>query len=60
MASNQVTILSTTALKTAFDALGPACESETGYRLRLTFGPSLQLEKRLARHRAAVDQNSCW
>jgi molybdate transport system substrate-binding protein len=46
--SHQVEVLSTTALKTAFDALGPACESETGYRLRLTFGPSLQLQKRLA------------
>jgi len=53
VASNQVTVLSTTALKTAFDALGPACESETGYRLRLTFGPSLQLEKRLADGEAA-------
>jgi molybdate transport system substrate-binding protein len=53
VASNQVTVLSTTALKTAFDALGPVCESETGYRLRLTFGPSLQLEKRLADGEAA-------
>jgi molybdate transport system substrate-binding protein len=44
----EVTVLSTTAMKTAFEELGPAFERETGYRLKLTFGPSLQLEKRLA------------
>ena len=43
----QVTVLSTTAMKTAFEALAPAFEQETGYALELTFGPSLQLEKRL-------------
>ena len=43
-----VIVLSTTAMKTAFEELGPAFERETGYRLELTFGPSLQLEKRLA------------
>ncbi len=35
-------------MKTAFEELGPALERETGHRLKLTFGPSLQLEKRLA------------
>jgi molybdate transport system substrate-binding protein len=35
-------------MKTAFEELGPAFERETDYRLKLTFGPSLQLEKRLA------------
>jgi ABC-type molybdate transport system substrate-binding protein len=35
-------------MKTAFEELGPAFERETGHRLKLTFGPSLQLEKRLA------------
>jgi molybdate transport system substrate-binding protein len=44
----EVTVLSTTAMKTAFEELGPAFERETGYKLKLTFGPSLQLEKRLA------------
>src|SRR5215472_16435963 len=45
---SEVTVLSTTAMKTAFEELGPAFERETGYGLKLTFGPSLQLEKRLA------------
>ncbi len=44
----EVTVLSTTAMKTAFEEFGPVFERETGYRLKLTFGPSLQLEKRLA------------
>jgi molybdate transport system substrate-binding protein len=35
-------------MKTAFEELGPAFERETDYKLKLTFGPSLQLEKRLA------------
>jgi molybdate transport system substrate-binding protein len=43
-----VTVLSTTAMKTAFEELGPAFEREMGYGLKLAFGPSLQLEKRLA------------
>ncbi|MFY9896370.1 MAG: substrate-binding domain-containing protein [Xanthobacteraceae bacterium] len=45
---SEVMVLSTTAMKTAFEELGPAFERETGHRLKLTFGPSLQLEKRLA------------
>jgi molybdate transport system substrate-binding protein len=49
----EVSVLSTTAMKTAFDQLGPAFERETGYRLNLSFGPSLQLEKRLAEGEAA-------
>jgi molybdate transport system substrate-binding protein len=40
-------------MKTAFEELGPAFERETGHRLKLTFGPSLQLEKRLAEGEAA-------
>jgi molybdate transport system substrate-binding protein len=35
-------------MKTVFEELGPVLERETGYRLQLTLGPSLQLEKRLA------------
>ena len=45
---SQVAVLSTTAMKTAFDELGPAFERDAGYPLELVFGPSLQLEKRLA------------
>jgi len=45
---SEVRVLSTTALKTTFEALRPAFERETGYGLNLAFGPSLQLEKRLA------------
>ena len=44
----EVSVLATTAMKTAFEELGPGFERESGHRLRLTFGPSLQLEKRLA------------
>jgi molybdate transport system substrate-binding protein len=50
---HEVIVLSTTAMKTAFEDLGPAFERETGYRLKLTFGPSLQLEKRLAEGESA-------
>lgn len=45
---SEVVVLSTTAMKTAFEALAPVFERETGYALRLAFGPSLQLENRLA------------
>ncbi len=47
-AEGEVSIVATTAFKTAYDAFGPAVEQETGYRPKLTFGPSLQLETRLA------------
>jgi molybdate transport system substrate-binding protein len=43
----EVSVLGTTAMKTAFEELGPVFERETGYTLKLAFGPSLQLEKRL-------------
>ena len=49
----EVVVLSTTAMKTAFEELGPAFERESGYRLKLTFGPSLQLEKQLAEGESA-------
>ena len=49
----EVIVLSTTAMKMAFEELGPAFERERGYRLKLTFGPSLQLEKRLAEGESA-------
>jgi molybdate transport system substrate-binding protein len=47
LSGGEVSVLSTTAMKTAFEELGPAFERETGYRLKVGFGPSLQLEKRL-------------
>jgi molybdate transport system substrate-binding protein len=50
---NALTVLSTTAMKTSFEALAPAFEREAGYRLAVTFGPSSQLEKRLAEGEAA-------
>ena len=50
---NALTVLSTTAMKTSFEALAPAFEREAGYRLAVAFGPSSQLEKRLAEGEAA-------
>ncbi len=44
---SDVTVLATTAMKTSFDELAPQFERAGGHRLTLTFGPSLQLEKRL-------------
>jgi molybdate transport system substrate-binding protein len=48
LSQGEVTVLCTTAMKTAFEELGPGFEQETRYTLKLAFGPSLQLEKRLA------------
>lgn len=48
-----LTVLSTTAMKTAFEELAPQFERANGYRLDVTFGPSLQLEKRLGDGEAA-------
>lgn len=44
---SDVTVLATTAMKTSFDELAAQFERASGHRLTLTFGPSLQLEKRL-------------
>jgi molybdate transport system substrate-binding protein len=49
----EVKVLSTTAMKTVFDELAPQFERETGNRLSVAFGPSLQLEKRLGEGEAA-------
>jgi molybdate transport system substrate-binding protein len=43
----EVAVSSTTAMKTAFEELAPAFERQTGYRLAVNLGPSLQIEKRL-------------
>jgi len=48
-----IKVLSTTAMKTVFDELAPQFELETGNRLTVGFGPSLQLEKRLGEGEAA-------
>ena len=50
---NELTVLSTTAMKTSFEQLAPAFEREAGYRFAVAFGPSSQLEKRLAEGEAA-------
>jgi molybdate transport system substrate-binding protein len=43
----EVSVLATTAMKTALEELGPAFERAKGHRLALGFGPSLQLERRV-------------
>jgi molybdate transport system substrate-binding protein len=48
-----IKVLSTTAMKTVFEELAPAFERETGNRLAVTLGPSMQLEKRLNEGAAA-------
>jgi molybdate transport system substrate-binding protein len=50
---NDVTVLATTAMKTSFDELAAQFERASGHRLALTFGPSLQLEKRLGENETA-------
>jgi molybdate transport system substrate-binding protein len=40
-------VLSTTAMKTVFEALAPSFERATGNRLAVVLGPSLRLEKQL-------------
>jgi molybdate transport system substrate-binding protein len=46
-ASIEIKVLSTTAMKMVFEALAPGFERETGNRLAVSLGPSLQLEKRI-------------
>jgi molybdate transport system substrate-binding protein len=53
MAKIDVTVLSTTAMKTVFEELSPVFERDTGYGLSVSLGPSLQLESRLAGGEAA-------
>jgi molybdate transport system substrate-binding protein len=49
----EIKILSTTAMKTVFEALAPDLARATGHRLAVTLGPSLRLEKQLAEGEAA-------
>ena len=53
MAGEDIKVLSTTALKTVFEALTADFERATGNRLTVEFGPSLQLETRLGDDEAA-------
>jgi molybdate transport system substrate-binding protein len=49
----EIKVLSTTAMKTVFEALAGDFEHATGNRLAVTLGPSLQLEKQLGDGEAA-------
>jgi molybdate transport system substrate-binding protein len=51
---NELKVLSTTAMKIVFEELAPAFERANGYRLAVTLGPSLQLERRLLEGEAAA------
>jgi molybdate transport system substrate-binding protein len=44
----EVKVLITTAMKAAIDELGPAFETAAGHTLRITYGPSGALAKRIA------------
>jgi molybdate transport system substrate-binding protein len=46
--ANELAVLSTTAMKTAFEELAPAFEQQTGDRLNIALGPSSQIERRVA------------
>ncbi len=49
----EMKVLSTTAMKCVFDTLAPEFERASGNRLRVSLGPSAQLEKRLSDGEAA-------
>ena len=53
MAPTEIKVLSTTAMKTVFEALAGDFERATGNRLNVTLGPSLRLEKQLGDGEAA-------
>src|SRR5262245_11352736 len=44
----EVKVLITTAMKAAIDELGPGFEKASGHTLRITYGPSGALAKRIA------------
>jgi molybdate transport system substrate-binding protein len=48
-----IKVLSTTAMKMVFEELSPSFERESGHRLTVNLGPSLQLEKRVSEGEAA-------
>jgi len=49
----EIKVVSTTAMKTVFEALAPAFERATGNRIAVELGPSLRLEKELGEGKAA-------
>jgi molybdate transport system substrate-binding protein len=51
--TSELKVLSTTAMKTVFDELSPLFANSTGMRVTAAFGPSVQIEKRLADGEAA-------
>jgi molybdate transport system substrate-binding protein len=53
LTETDVKVLATTAMKTVFEELAPQFEAATGHRLTANFGPSVQIEKRLAEGEAA-------
>ena len=53
MAPTEIKVLSTTAMKTVFEALAGGFAQATGNRLNVTLGPSLRLEKQLGDGEAA-------
>ncbi|MGB6538228.1 MAG: substrate-binding domain-containing protein [Xanthobacteraceae bacterium] len=50
---SDVKVLATTAMKTVFEELLPQFQAATGKRVSASFGPSVQIEKRLAEGEAA-------
>lgn len=48
MSELEVKVLATTAMKTVFEELAPQFQAATGQRVSASFGPSVQIEKRLA------------
>lgn len=53
MMDEEVTVLASTAMKTAFDELTPLFERAGGHRVTASFGPSAQVEKRIGEGEAA-------
>ena len=53
MSDAEVKILATTAMKTVFEELAPQLQAATGKRVSGSFGPSVQIEKRIAEGEAA-------
>ncbi len=53
MSTAEVRVLATTAMKTVFEELSPRFQAASGSRVSASFGPSVQVEKRLAEGEAA-------
>ncbi len=53
MATSEIKVLSTTAMKMVFEELAPRFERETGSRLAVELGPSLRLETRIGEGESA-------